>query len=316
MSLGTWARVVVATDFGGPEVLSVVDQQVPDPEADEVRIAVRAAGVNPIDVKVYSGAYGTDRSQLPRRLGSEAAGVVNAVGAGVEGVAVGEEVIAFRAPGAYASELLAPAGSIVAKPAALGWHEAAGLMLTGSTAVHTLTATGVGAGDTVLVHGGSGGVGLMVVQLARLRGARVVATAGARNHELLRSLGAEPVLYGDGLADRVRALAPDGVDAAIDTVGTDEAMDVSLALVPDRGRIATIANFDRAPREGVKLLGNGPGADPGQDVRDGARPELARLAGSGELRVVVAAVFPFDRAADAHRQVAGGHTTGKVVLVP
>jgi NADPH:quinone reductase-like Zn-dependent oxidoreductase len=307
---------VVATDFGGPEVLSVIDEQVPDPAAGQVRIAVRAAGVNPIDVKVYSGAFGTDRSQLPRHLGSEAAGVVTAVGSGVGGIAVGDEVIAFRAPGAYASELLAPAEAIVAKPAALGWHGAAGLMLTGSTAVHTLTATGVGAGETVLVHGGSGGVGLMVVQLARLRGARVVATAGERNHELLRSLGAEPVLYGDGLADRVRAAAPDGLDAAIDAVGTDEAMDVSLALVQDRGRIATIANFDRAPREGVRLLGNGPGADPGQDIRDGARPELARLAGSGRLRVVVAAAFGFDRAADAHRQVAGGHTTGKVVLVP
>jgi NADPH:quinone reductase-like Zn-dependent oxidoreductase len=309
------ARVVVATDFGGPEVLAVVDQEVPDPQGDEVRVAVRAAGVNPIDVKVYSGAFGTDRSELPRRLGAEAAGLVTAVGPD-SSVAVGEEVIAFRAPGAYASELVVPGDAVVAKPAGLGWHEAAGLLLTGGTAVHTLTATSVGAGDTVLVHGGSGGVGLMAVQLARLRGARVVATASERNHDLLRSLGAEPVTYGDGLADRVRALAPDGVDAAVDTVGNDEAMDVSLELVPDRRRIATIANFDRAPREGVQLLGNGPGADPGQEVRYGARDELARLAAAGQLRVVVAGVFPFDRAADAHRQVASGHTTGKVVLVP
>lgn len=309
------ARVVVATDFGGPEVLSVVDEEVPDPQGDEVRLAVRAAGVNPIDVKVYSGAMGTDRSQLPRRLGSEAAGVVTAVGPD-SAVVVGEEVIAFRAPGAYASELVAPGDAIVAKPEGLGWHEAAGLLLAGGTAVHTLTATSVGAGDTVLVHGGSGGVGLMAVQLARLRGARVIATASERNHELLRSLGAEPVTYGDGLADRVRGLAPEGVDAAIDTVGNDEAMDVSLALVSDRSRIATIANFDRAPREGVQLLGNGPGADPGQEIRYGARDELARLAAAGELRVVVAGVFPFDDVAAAHRQVGTGHTTGKVILVP
>lgn len=309
------ARVVVATDFGGPEVLSVVDEEVPDPQGDEVRLAVRAAGVNPIDVKVYSGAMGTDRSQLPRRLGSEAAGVVTAVGPD-SAVVVGEEVIAFRAPGAHASELVAPGDAIVAKPEGLGWHEAAGLLLAGGTAVHTLTATSVGAGDTVLVHGGSGGVGLMAVQLARLRGARVIATASERNHELLRSLGAEPVTYGDGLADRVRGLAPEGVDAAIDTVGNDEAMDVSLALVSDRSRIATIANFDRAPREGVQLLGNGPGADPGQEIRYGARDELARLAAAGELRVVVAGVFPFDDVAAAHRQVGTGHTTGKVILVP
>ena len=309
------ARVVVATDFGGPEVLSVVEQQAPDPQGDEVRLAVRAAGVNPIDVKVYSGAMGTDRSQLPRRLGSEAAGVVTAVGPD-SAAAVGEEVIAFRAPGAYASDLVAPGDAIVAKPAGLGWHEAAGLLLTGGTAVHTLTATSVGAGDTVLVHGGSGGVGLMAVQLGRLRGARVIATASEHSHDLLRSLGVEPVVYGDGLVDRVRALAPDGVDAAIDTVGNDEAMDVSLALVADRSRIATIANFDRAPREGVLLLGNGPGADPGQDIRYGARDELARLTASGELRVVIAGVFPFDRAAEAHQQVGSGHTTGKVILVP
>jgi hypothetical protein len=118
-------------------------------------------------------------------------------------------------------------------------------------------------------------------------------------------------------SDSPRALGEVGrVDVAIDTVGNDEAMDVSLSLVADRSRIATIANFDRAPREGVQLLGNGPGADPGQDIRDGARDELARLAAAGELRVVIAGVFPFDRAAEAHRQVGAGHTTGKVVLVP
>jgi NADPH:quinone reductase-like Zn-dependent oxidoreductase len=309
------ARVVVATDFGGPEVLAVVDQEVGDPAPGEVRLAVRAAGVNPIDVKVYSGAMGTDRSQLPRRLGSEAAGVVTAVGDGVD-VAVGEEVIAFRAPGAYASELIAPADAIVSKPPALGWHEAAGLMLTGGTAVHTLTATDVGQGDTVLVHGGSGGVGLMAVQLARLRGARVIATASERNHDLLRELGAEPVEYGDGLLQRVRALAPDGVDAALDLVGSDEALDVSLAVVEKRDRIASIANFARAPQEGVQLLGNGPGADPGQEIRYGARPELARLAAEGRLRVVIAGAFRFDQAAEAHRKVGSGHTAGKVVLVP
>ena len=310
------ARVVVATDFGGPEVLAVIDQEVGDPGRDEVRIAVRAAGVNRIDAKVYSGEFGTDRSQLPRRLGSEAAGVVTAVGDGVAGVAVGEEVIAFRAPGAYASELLAPADAVVAKPPALGWHEAAALMLTGTTAVHVLTATDVGDDDTVLVHGGSGGVGQMAVQLARLRGARVIATADERNHDLLRSLGAEPVAYGDGLVQRIHHLAPEGVDVALDLVGTDEAIDVSLALVADRDRIASIAAFERAPEEGVLLLGNGPGADPGQDIRYAARPELARLAATGDLHVLIAGVFPFDRAAEAHRRVASGHTTGKLVLVP
>jgi NADPH:quinone reductase-like Zn-dependent oxidoreductase len=211
--------------------------------------------------------------------------------------------------------VVVPADAVVPKPASLDWAAAGGLLLCGATAYHALEAAGVGKDDTVLVHGGSGGVGLMAVQLAGLRGARVIATAGERNHDLLRELGAEPVTYGDGLLDRVRELAPEGVDAALDLVGSDEAMDVSLALVA-RDRIATIANFERAPKEGVKLLGSGPGADPGDDLRQAVRPELTQLAGEGRLRVVVAATFPLEQAADAHRLVAEGHTTGKVALLP
>ena len=225
-------------------------------------------------------------------------------------------MIAFRASGAYATDLLVPDSALTRKPASLGWPEAAVLLLAGATAVHTLTRTAVGEGDTVLVHGASGGVGLYAVQLAALRGARVIATAGAASHDLLRELGAEPVTYGDGLLDRVRDLAPDGVDAALDLIGSDEAMDVSLALVADRDRIATIVNFGRGAIEGVALLGGGPGADPGNAVRDAARPELARLAGEGRLRVVLAATYPFDEVAQAHRQIAAGHTTGKIALVP
>jgi NADPH2:quinone reductase len=136
------------------------------------------------------------------------------------------------------------------------------------------------------------------------------------NDGLLRELGVEPVAYGDGLLDRVRSLAPDGVDVALDLVGTDEAMDVSLALVADRDRIATIANFERGPREGVRLLGNGAGADPGTEIRDRARAELAALAGRGDLRVFVGATYALDDAADAHRQILTGQTTGKLVLIP
>jgi NADPH:quinone reductase-like Zn-dependent oxidoreductase len=143
----------------------------------------------------------------------------------------------------------------------------------------------------------------------------VIATASEPNHGLLRELGAEPVAYGDGLLDRVRELAPQGVDVALDLVGSDEALDVSLALVADRERIATIANFRRGPAEGVKLLGGGPGADAGADLRAAARPELARLAGEGALRVVMAATYPFDDVAQAHRAIAGGHTTGKIALI-
>jgi NADPH:quinone reductase-like Zn-dependent oxidoreductase len=257
-----------------------------------------------------------DPAKLPIALGYEAAGVVAAVGPEVTGWTEGDEVIAFRASAAYTSDLVVDVDALTPKPSSLGWPEAAGLMLTGATAWHTLEATDVHAGDTVLVHGATGGVGLLAVQLARLRGARVIGTTHPRNDDLLRDLGAEPVAYGEGLLERVRALTPGGVDVALDLVGTDEAMDVSLALVPDRSRIASIANFDRAPREGVRLLGNGPGADPGTEVRDAARAELARLAGEGSLRVVVASTYALDDAADAHRQIRSGHTTGKLVLLP
>lgn len=307
------SRRVVAAGYGGPENLELQEVSLGEPGPGQVRVSVRAAGVNPADVKGYRNEG--DPSRLPLPLGYEAAGVVTAVGAGAS-AAEGDEVIVFRTSGAYASDLMVGEQALTPKPAGLGWAEAGGLMLTGATATHTLVATRVAEGDTVLLHGASGGVGLSAVQLARLRGARVIATAGTRNHDLLRDLGAEPVSYGEGLAERVGELAPDGVDVAIDLVGTDEAMDVSLALVEDRTRIATIANFERGPREGVQLLGGGPGADPGNDVRDAARAELARLAGAGTLRVVVAATYPLDSVAEAHIQIATGHTTGKLVLLP
>ncbi len=313
-------RAVVATAFGGPEVLSVVDVEAGEPRSGEVVVDVRAAGVNPIDWKVYSGAMGADPSALPMRLGYEAAGVVTTVGPDATGptgpVAVGDEVIVYRAAGTYADRVLVPAVSVVPKPRSLDWPAAAGLMLAGVTAVHALTATSVGEGDTVLVHGGAGGVGLFTVQLARLRGARVVATASPRRHDALRALGAEPVAYGDGLEGRVRALCPDGVDAVVDAVGTDEAVDVSLAVTKDRGRIVTIAAFGRAGAVGIRAIGGGPGADPGTAVRDAARLELVDHVAAGRLIVPVAATYPLADAAAAHAAIREGHTAGKIALIP
>ena len=168
----------------------------------------------------------------------------------------------------------------------------------------------------MLIHGGSGGVGVMAVQLAALRGATVVATASPGRHDLLRDLGAIPVTYGAGLAGRVRAAAPGGIDVALDLAGTDEAMDTSLDLVADRDRIASITAFARGPKEGIKLLGGGPGADPGTEIRDAARVELARLADEKKLRVVVSRTFPLADVADAHRLLMTGHSEGKIALIP
>jgi NADPH:quinone reductase len=312
--------LVIATAFGGPDVLAVTDEPTADPGPGEVRVEVRAAGVNPVDYKVYSGAFGADPARLPIRLGSEAAGVVSAAGPDAVGpagpIAAGDEVIAFRAPGAYAAELVVPAQALVPKPPGLDWAQASGLMLAGVTAWHALAATGVRGGDTVLIHGGAGGVGVMAVQLAVARGAKVVATASPARHDFLHGLGASGVAYGPGLAERVQAAAPTGVDVALDLVGTGEAIDISLALVGDRARIATIVAAPRGLQAGIKVLGGAPGADPGTQIRDAARLELARLAQDGTLRVFVTQTFPLAEAAAAHRAIMAGHTTGKIALIP
>jgi NADPH:quinone reductase len=311
---------VVATAFGGPEVLAVIDEEVSAPGPGQVLLEIRAAGTNPIDFKLYAGARGRDPSLLPMSLGLESSGVVLAVGDGGDGPAgvflVGDEVIAFRAPGSYAERLIVAASAVVPKPPTLSFEEGAGLMLAGTTAVHALVAVGVTRGETLVLHGASGGVGLLAVQLAVAQGVRVIGTASEAAHAELRSLGAEPVLYGEGLVERIRELAPEGVDAAIDSVGTDEAIDTSLELVADRRRIATLAAAQRGLELGILVLGGAPGADPGTEIRSKARLELVQQADKGLLEVRVAATYPLAEAAEAHRQLATGHTHGKIILVP
>lgn len=307
------ATIVAADEFGGPEVLKLETTEVPAPGPGEVKIAVRAIGVNPVDAKVRSGAFG---GSPPVRFGAEAAGVVVEVGEGVEAVAVGDEVIAYRVPGAYASDLVVPAADVVAKPSSLSWQQAAGLLLVGATAVHALEKTRVGEGDVVLVHGAAGGVGQMVLQLAALRGATVIGTASASSADLVRELGATPVEYGPGLADRVRAVAPQGVDVALDLIGTSEAIDVSLELVADRSRLTTIVGGAAADAAGIQKIGGGPGSDPGTELRNAARADLARLAGEGRLVVRVEAAYPLEEVAQAHRLLERGHAHGKIVLLP
>jgi NADPH:quinone reductase len=311
---------VVATAYGGPEVLSVIKSSLRDPGPDEVLIEVRAIGTNPVDYKLYSGAYDNDPSKLPISLGFEASGVVTKTGGEFEGpggrINVGDDVIVYRTSGAYSSGLLAPPSIVLPKPSTMTFEEASGLILTGVTAIHALTATRTTTGDTLLVHGAAGGVGLMAVQLAVADGVRVIGTASHAEEARLRSLGAEPVTYGEGLLERIRTLAPTGVTAAIDLVGTEEAVDVSLALVANRERIASIVSSDRSRSNGIKALGGGPGADPGVEIRSAGRLELIRRAEDGSLRVFIAATFPLVEAAAAHRLLAEGHTHGKIVLVP
>ena len=316
------SRIVVAVAFGGPEALRLEETDVAPPGRGEVTIAVRAAGVNPVDLKSYAGGEkGHDESKLPLRLGVEASGVVTAAGTDPRGpagpVAVGDEVIAYRILGAYADTVTVPAAAVVPKPVALSWETASAMMLTGTTAIHLLTATGVTDGDSVLIHGAAGGVGSVAAQIAVRDGARVIGTASEAQFDRLRGYGVVPVTYGEGLLDRVRKAAPGGVDAAIDTVGTDEAIDVSLALVSDQRRIATIVAFARAEETGIKQLGGSPGSDRGGiEIRDAARLRLTSLVTEGSVEIVMGPSFPLADAAEAHRRLAAGKTGGRVILIP
>ncbi len=312
------SATVVATAFGGPEVLAVIDEDVPAPGDGQVVVEFRAVGVNPVEYKQYGGFFGSDPASLPLHLGSEGAGVVVAVGTNAIGpagpISVGDEVVVYRGEGTYAKRALQPAGAVLPKPAEVGWEQAAGLLLTGATAYDTVATTKVHEGDVVLIHGAAGGVGLLAVQLAKLRGATVIGTARESNHDFVRSIGAVPVAYGAGLLDRVRAAAPHGIDVAIDTVGTDEAVDVSLELVADRSRIVTIAAFGRAATDGITALGGGSPAS--AELRRRARGELLDLAARGEIRNVVAKTFPLADVAAAHRELQQSHPVGKFILIP
>ncbi|MFG1608091.1 NADP-dependent oxidoreductase [Actinoplanes sp. NPDC049265] len=311
---------------GVPEVLDLVEVPIPVPAADQVVVRVKAAGVNPIDWKLYSGSFhaiddkyrdeaGVGADALPR-IGLECAGVVTAVGEERGEVSIGDEVIVYPVTGAYADYVVANPGSLISKPKLVDWPAAGALMLTGTTAAHTLHAAGVRPADRVLIHGGSGGVGLMAVQLAADLGATVIATASEANHELLRGLGARPVTYGPGLIDRVRAAAPEGIDAALDLIGTDEALDTSLELVGNPDRVASIAGGPRRAEQGLKVIGNQPGADLGTEIRAAARPQLVEKLVQGRLRVVIAGTYPLEKAAEAHRAGIVGHAPGKLVLLP
>lgn len=305
----------IATAPGDLDVFRFEDYDVPPPGPGEVTVEVRAAGVNPADAKhVRRG----DPADFPKALGYEVAGVITALGADTEiasgGGAVGDEVLAFRVSGGWATELTVPAADVFAKPPALPFEAAANLLLAGTTAAEMLHVTGAAAGETILVHGASGAVGVMVLQQAAVHGVHVVGTASESSFDRVRAYGGTPVVYGAGLADRVRAAAPGGVLAALDCVGTDEAVDVSLELVADRRRIVTIAAAPRAEAEGFHAIG---GTMPASKAyRDAIRPELIRLAGEGRLEVPVARTYPLAEALEAVEFLQGGHPGGKLALIP
>ncbi len=302
-------RAATYETYGGPEVLTITEQPIPKVAPGEVLVRVRSAAVNPVDWKIMSGLLASQMvTVFPVIPGWDVAGVVEAVGTDVPEYEPGDEVIGyvrkdFVHGGTYAEYVTAPVRTLGRKPADLDWNQAAGLPLAGLMAYQMLNRLGAGPGTTVLIHGGAGGVGQAGIQLARHVGARVIATASESNHDLLRSLGAEPLTYGDGLADRVRDLAPDGVDVVADCVGG--MLDVTTAVLGEYGGHASIA--DRGAREaGGSWMWVRP------DPHDLDR--LAQLVDEGVLTVNVAATYDLDHSADAMAASIGGHTAGKIAI--
>ncbi|MEQ6897416.1 NADP-dependent oxidoreductase [Microbacterium sp. KR10-403] len=312
------AQAIEYVEFGDPEVLTLQDVTSSAPAAGEVTVRLAAVGVNPLEAKIRSGRRPSGPITSPRGLGADAAGTISAIGPDVEGFRVGDPVIVFGAAGTYATEITLPFAHVQPRPVHVSAAEGAALGIPAGTAYQTLRSLDVRPGDTLLVHGGSGAVGQAVVQFASLWGVPVVATASPRRHERVRTLGGIPVAYGDGLEQRVRDAAPQGITTVIDIAGTDEAIDVSLRLVADRRRIVTLVRGKDAADLGIRaFLGGSP--EPltarAQQLRAEAMPVTLNLMAAGRFSVELGPSFPLAEAAEAHRALEAG-VDGKITLVP
>ncbi|MCP2261607.1 NADPH:quinone reductase [Streptoalloteichus tenebrarius] len=301
-------QVLQYSEYGGPEVLKLVDVELPEPGEGQVRVLVRAAGVNPIDWKLRRGFFAQGEPLTePAGVGFEVAGVIDALGPGVDRWTVGQAVFGYvPTGGGVATHAVTPADALVARPEWLDENQAAGMPLVVETATRTLRELGVGEGHTLLVHAAAGGVGVIASQLALARGARVVGTASPANHDFLRELGVVPVDYAaDGLADRIRAAAPRGVDRVLDASGRD-VLPLSIELTGSPDHVVTIAD-GRAAEFGVRFSSNQtPPAD--------ATAEVLPLLERGDLRLPKTILYPLDEAVAAYRHSEDGHPRGKLVI--
>lgn len=293
-------------EAGGPEVLRLLEMDELQAGDGQVRVRVKAAGVQPFDVAVVAGVIHRAKDPgVPQIPGNEFAGIVDQVGAGVTGFARGDEVLGYGTLNSYREQLVVPAEQITIKPRNMSWEVAGGFSAGAQTADIGLKEIGVGKGDTLLVHGAAGAVGTIAVQLCRLWGATVIGTARTAHHDYLRSLGALPIAYGDQFVERVRALAPDGVDACLDGVGGATLPD-TLELVRDRSRILTLVDHGKAADLGIRVT---------PLARSAARlAGLADLYAQGKLTVHILESFPLSLAADALRRHQAGNVRGKIVL--
>jgi NADPH:quinone reductase-like Zn-dependent oxidoreductase len=299
-------RALQYRTYGGPEVVEWAEAPEPQAGPGTIRVAVRAASVNPIDWKIYTGAMsdGAPMSGVGY-LGYDAAGVVDQVGEGVTGVSVGDEVLG---QGQHTQAEYAVLRAWAAKPPSVDWAVAAAASVAGETSERGLRLLDVRGGDTLFIDGGAGGVGAVAVQMAIARGATVIASSSESNHDYLREIGATPVLYGDGLVERVRAAAGGTVDAVFDVAGKTPAKEL-IRLAPEPSQVLSIANF-AAGEDGARVTGGGPDSEPMS-----ALAEVAELLAANKL-VMKVQTFPFERAAEAYRISQDGHVRGKLVLVP
>jgi NADPH2:quinone reductase len=304
-------RAVRFDNYGDRDVLYIADVPVPEPEPGDVLVHVRAAGINPGEATIREGVM---RDRLPATFpsgeGTDLAGVVSKLGEDVADFAIGDEVLGWSwRRSSQAEYVTVPANQLVPKPPGLSWEVAGSLNVAGATAWAAVDAVEPKPGETVVVSSAAGGVGSIAVQLLRLRGARVIGIASAANHDWLLAHDVIPVEYGDGLEARVRAAAPDGVDAFVDTFGP-EYVDLALALGVPPERIDTVTAFQRAGEVGAKTEGSMAGST--QEVMT----SLAELAATGKLDVPIAATYPLDRVQDAFAELEQRHTRGKIVLIP
>jgi NADPH:quinone reductase-like Zn-dependent oxidoreductase len=305
------SRAVRFDEYGPIDVLQVVDVEDPVAGEGELLVRVRATSINPGESKIRDGSLESMyHTTFPCGEGSDVAGIVQRVGPGVENFAIGDEVIGWTDGRAAHAELaVIEAGHATRKPAGVSWEVAGTLFVAGVTGWAAVRAVGAAEGDTVVVAGAAGGVGVFAIQLLRNLGATVIGLASEPNHAWLREHGVVPVTYGDGVADRIRAAAGDGVDALIELNGPGY-VDVALGLGVEPQRIDTVVDYGAARSKGVKAEGAAAGASAA------VLAELAGLIDAGKLEVPIAATFPLERVRDAYAELEQGHTRGKIVLLP
>jgi NADPH:quinone reductase-like Zn-dependent oxidoreductase len=302
------ARRVIYEITGGPEVLQVVEVDIPEPAAGQVRVRVKAAGLNPADWKVFSGGPAARfmGAELPAGVGNDFAGVVDALGEGVDSVALGDEVYGGARNLAEADYVVTAAETLSRRPEALSVHQAAGLDVVSRTAWAGVASLGLGPDDVVFVSAAAGGVGVLAAQLALRTGATVVGTASPSNHDFLRSLGVIPVAYGENMVDRLRDAAPAPFTAALDNHGR-ASIDAALALGIDPSRVNTIADRSAVAEFGITAVG-------GTAATKVEREQVAELIAAGEVQFPVDSAFPIERVREAYEHLINGHLRGKVVL--